>query len=421
MPGEVFLTREEIPQLSENKKAILRDLEQEVYITPFYNAEEIVDKDTLNLMECIKNGDYIKFDAFISLGLNINGNLGFAPLHYAALKGDINFAKYIVETYKADINLRALSYFRTSPIFFAYQYNHLDIVHYLLDKGATPEIDIEVIGAGNDLTKLNGEVNDILAKTKIDFDYTQQTGIYHLYESGKVKYAYYVSACKTTTTRNLEELKNLHFIDILRKLLYREKTGDLFYSFSQKEEYNSTLESIIDNPDLKKFANYDYLKNIAKTIFAKKQYDEIDENKILISHENLGLALEKIVDGLFNCNNEDIDKFAREGYNNPECYALIAKILDEQYSHEELREITCKIAKQDCNLGGEISPVENVVDYEGDRSLFLASSSPASWQDSISSEESGYESNIDTGDNAANSLASQLSGGSNFSLEEYGD
>jgi ankyrin repeat protein len=81
--------------------------------------------------------------AFITSGVVIEGN---SPLCNAILKGDMATVKKFVE-YGADVNEMSNG---LTPLMFAARYNKIEILKYLLEKGADKEVKDE---RGNDALK----------------------------------------------------------------------------------------------------------------------------------------------------------------------------------------------------------------------------------------------------------------------------
>jgi ankyrin repeat protein len=70
--------------------------------------------------------------------VNVADNFGLAPLHGAAMIGDVDVARVLIEKGQADVNLQTLSGY--TPLHIAALSGKAEFVQFLLDKGADRDL-----------------------------------------------------------------------------------------------------------------------------------------------------------------------------------------------------------------------------------------------------------------------------------------
>lgn len=80
-------------------------------------------------------------DAAIDSGVDINmcDTNGFAPIHYASIRGNLKVLKYLVSK-NADINAPAQNATQDTPLQLSIDSGDLSVSHYLVGRGADPSI-----------------------------------------------------------------------------------------------------------------------------------------------------------------------------------------------------------------------------------------------------------------------------------------
>lgn len=110
------------------------------WFTPYNRYKEDKDKSTV-LHYCARYDGAEILPLLASKSsppVNDLNKLGFAPLHIAALRGDMKVAEILMAMQRVKVNVR--SRIGSTPLMLAASNGHQDMVNYLLSKGANPDL-----------------------------------------------------------------------------------------------------------------------------------------------------------------------------------------------------------------------------------------------------------------------------------------
>jgi ankyrin repeat protein len=102
------------------------------------NMKEIQAVLNAELVKAAGSGDITKYRAYLKEGADFNkatGDMGENTLNIACLRGHLSIVRFIVEKRKVSVNIKS-GHFAHSPLFEAATGNHMDVVKYLIGKGA---------------------------------------------------------------------------------------------------------------------------------------------------------------------------------------------------------------------------------------------------------------------------------------------
>jgi ankyrin repeat protein len=111
-----------------------------------------------------KNSDMVKLliDKGAKIGVEMDPKFKMTALHFAALEGDLEIVRYLVEKKHAEISARGTH--QLTPLYLAAQHSHKDVVVYLVKQGAKVDLnqkDIDGRSLGSQITK---EIKDLLTE-----------------------------------------------------------------------------------------------------------------------------------------------------------------------------------------------------------------------------------------------------------------
>lgn len=104
------------------------------------NDKEIADSNK-TIFDWVKEGNLSKVECFGKLQEIKTNELcedGLSLLHWAADRGSLDIVKYLIQSLKADINIKDVD--GQTPLHYAASCGHSDVVKYLLEKGANANL-----------------------------------------------------------------------------------------------------------------------------------------------------------------------------------------------------------------------------------------------------------------------------------------
>lgn len=108
-----------------------------VTVSSFANKEEPILDEKKTLSDWVKEGNIAKISAFKG-NININDEMGMAPIHWASDRGNLPVLKLLIEELSADINLQ--DEMGQTALHYAVTCCHDDVCLYLIEKGARTDI-----------------------------------------------------------------------------------------------------------------------------------------------------------------------------------------------------------------------------------------------------------------------------------------
>lgn len=111
-----------------------------VTVSTFANVDQPLSENEKTISDWVKEGNLEKIKTFIG-NINVNDNMGMAPIHWASDRGDLDILKFLVENLQADVNFQDET--GQTALHYAVSCSHEEICKYLVDKGASIKIQDE--------------------------------------------------------------------------------------------------------------------------------------------------------------------------------------------------------------------------------------------------------------------------------------
>lgn len=111
-----------------------------VTVSTFANDEQPLLENEKTISDWVKEGNLEKIKQF-SGNINVNDTMGMAPIHWASDRGDLDILKFLIEDRSADINFQ--DHTGQTALHYAVSCSHEEICQYLINKGATINIQDE--------------------------------------------------------------------------------------------------------------------------------------------------------------------------------------------------------------------------------------------------------------------------------------
>ncbi|XP_050543924.1 acyl-CoA-binding domain-containing protein 6-like [Daktulosphaira vitifoliae] len=108
-----------------------------VTVSTFADKEEPISDSKKTISDWVKEGNLAKILTFKG-DININDEMGMAPIHWASDRGNLPILKLLIEELSANINLQ--DEMGQTALHYAITCNHDDICLYLIEKGAKTDI-----------------------------------------------------------------------------------------------------------------------------------------------------------------------------------------------------------------------------------------------------------------------------------------
>lgn len=111
-----------------------------VTVSTFVNNDQPLSENEKTISDWVKEGDLDKIKTFVG-NINVNDNMGMAPIHWASDRGDLDILKLLVEDLQADVNFQDET--GQTALHYAVSCSHEEICKYLIGKGANIKIQDE--------------------------------------------------------------------------------------------------------------------------------------------------------------------------------------------------------------------------------------------------------------------------------------
>lgn len=111
-----------------------------VTVSTFANVDQPLSENEKTISDWVKEGDLEKLKAFVG-NINVNDNMGMAPIHWASDRGDLDILKFLIENLQADVNFQDDT--GQTALHYAVSCSHEEICKYLVGKGASIKIQDE--------------------------------------------------------------------------------------------------------------------------------------------------------------------------------------------------------------------------------------------------------------------------------------
>lgn len=111
-----------------------------VTVSTFANVDQPLSENEKTISDWVKEGDLEKIKTYVG-NINVNDNMGMAPIHWASDRGDLDILKFLVENLQADVNFQDET--GQTALHYAVSCSYEEICKYLVSKGASIKIQDE--------------------------------------------------------------------------------------------------------------------------------------------------------------------------------------------------------------------------------------------------------------------------------------